>query len=132
MSRTTKIVLGIVGALLAVCCLGLVAAALLLPQAAERFAENNFTDDPERVAEVGQEIVDYELPAGMEEEGAMGFMGMKMVFFTAGERDDTVVMLMQFPEAMQMNEADMQQQMEDAFAMPEAVRHTIAWYRAHS
>lgn len=116
MSRTTKIVIGIVGGLLGLCCIGIVAAVLILPSAAQRFAENNFTDDPERAAEVGQTIVDYEVPAGMQEQGAMGFAGMKMVFFTAGEKDNSMVMLMQFPSAMQLNEEDMQQQMEDALS----------------
>ena len=116
MSRTTKIVIGIVGGLLALCCIGIVAAALILPTAVERFAENNFTDDPERAAEVGQAIVDYDVPAAMKEEGAMGFAGMKMVFFTAGERDNAVVMLMQFPAALQMDEEEMQRQMEDALS----------------
>ena len=116
MSRTTKIVVGIVGGLLALCCIGIVAAVLILPTAVERFAENNFTDDPERAAEVGQAIVDYDVPAAMKEEGAMGFAGMKMVFFTAGERDNAVVMLMQFPAALQMDEEEMQRQMEDALS----------------
>ncbi|MCB8944192.1 MAG: hypothetical protein H6658_10600 [Ardenticatenaceae bacterium] len=112
MTRTTKIVIGIVGGLLALCCLGAVALVLIVPTAIERFAENNFTDDPERASEVGQSIVNYDLPAGMQEEGAMGFAGMKMVFFTAGEQDNAVVMLMQFPTTLQMDEDDMQQQME--------------------
>ena len=114
MSRTTKIVIGIVGGLLALCCLGALAAVLILPTAVERFAENTFTDDPEQAAEVGQSIVDYELPVGMKEEGAMGFAGMKMVFFTSDTRSNSMVMLMQFPTAMQMSEEDMQRQMEQA------------------
>ena len=116
MSRTTKIVIGIVGGLLILCCLGVGLAALLLPRAAQSFAENNFTDDPERAAEVGQSIVEYELPSGMQEEGAMGFAGMKMVFIRAGQRDDAMVMLMQFPSVMQGNEEEMRRQMEQSLS----------------
>jgi hypothetical protein len=114
MSRTTKIVIGIVGGLLLLCCLGIGLAALLLPRAVQNFAENSITDDPEQVAEVGQSILDYELPPGMQEEGAMGFAGIKMVFITAGPGNDAMVMLMQFPAIMQANEEDMRRQLEDA------------------
>jgi hypothetical protein len=89
-------------------------AALLLPRAVQNFAENSITDDPEQVAEVGQSILDYELPPGMQEEGAMGFAGIKMVFITAGPGNDAMVMLMQFPAIMQANEEDMRRQLEDA------------------
>lgn len=114
MSRTTKIVIGIVGGLLLLCCLGIGLAALLLPRAVQNFAENSLTDDPEQVAEVGQSILDYELPPGMQEEGAMGFAGIKMVFITAGQRNNAMVMLMQFPAIMQANEEEMRRQLEDA------------------
>jgi len=114
MSRTTKIVIGIVGGLLLLCCLGIGLAALLLPRAVQNFAENSITDDPEQVAEVGQSILDYELPPGMQEEGAMGFAGIKMVFITAGPGNDGMVMLMQFPAIMQANEEEMRRQLEDA------------------
>lgn len=116
MSRTTKIVLGIIGGLFLVCCIGAVAVALMLPRMLERFAENNFTDDPERAAEVGRSIVDYDLPSGIVEEGAMSFVGMKMVFLTTGEQDGGVIMLMQFPAALQMSDADMQAQMQEALS----------------
>jgi hypothetical protein len=116
MSRTTKIVIGIVGGLVLLCCLGIGLAALILPRVVQNFAENNITDDPERAAEVGQSIVEYELPPGMQEEGAMGFAGMKMVFITAGQPSDSVVMLMEFPAIMQANEEEMRRQMEDSLA----------------
>ena len=122
MSRTTKIVIGIVAGLLILCCLGIGLAVLLLPRAVQNFAENNITDDPERAAEVGQSIVEYELPPGMQEEGAMGFAGMKMVFITAGQRDDAMVMLMQFPEIMQASEEEMRRQMEDSLAQQRGQR----------
>ena len=115
MSRTTKIVIGLVGGLLALCCLGTVAFVLVVPRAVERFAEENITDDPERVAEVGQSIVEYKVPEGMQEEGAMGFAGLKMVFFTVDDQNG-MVMLMQFPSTVRMDEEDMQKQIEDAMA----------------
>jgi hypothetical protein len=122
MSRTTKIVIGIVGGLLLLCCLGIGLAALLLPRAVQNFAENSITDDPEQVAEVGQSILDYELPPGMQEEGAMGFAGIKMVFITAGPGNDAMVMLMQFPAIMQANEEEMRRQLEDAMTQQSGQR----------
>jgi hypothetical protein len=96
--------------------------AFFLPRAAQNFAENNFTDDPERAAEVGQSIVEYELPVGMQEEGAMGFAGMKMVFISTGQRDDAVVMLMQFPTVMQTSEEEMRRQMEQSLSQQRGQR----------
>jgi hypothetical protein len=46
MSRNTKIVVGIIGGILAVCCLIAIVAALVLPQMFENFADG--VDDPKR------------------------------------------------------------------------------------
>jgi hypothetical protein len=94
MSRTTKIVLGVVGGLLSLCCLAVVAFVVIVPRVAENFVENNVTDDTEKAAEVGQSILDYDLPAGLHEEGAMSLVGIRTVFMTSDVSDQTAVNLM--------------------------------------
>jgi uncharacterized membrane protein SpoIIM required for sporulation len=47
MSRNTKIVLGIVGGLLVICCLGVVIAVAFIPDMLANFADNAFTEDAE-------------------------------------------------------------------------------------
>jgi hypothetical protein len=113
MSRNTKIVVGIIGGIVAVCCLLGIIAALVLPRMFEDFAEG--FDDPAAGAEVAQSIVDYDLPAGYQEQGTMNLLVMQMALIT-GPDEDTVIMLAEFSDFFTGNEEDMQQQMQDAFA----------------
>lgn len=114
MSRTTKIVLGVIGGLVALCCLITGIGFLLLPRFASQFADQVFSEDPAEAREVAGNIVDYDLPLGFNEEGAMNLFGISMVFM-ASEAQDGVIMLMSFPESLAGNEAEMQSQMEQAF-----------------
>lgn len=112
MSRNTKIVLGIIGGILGVCCLIAVVVALVLPRMFENFAEG--IDDPVEAAEVAGSIVDYDLPSGYDEQGAMNFLGFRMAFIT-GPSDQSMIMLAEFPATLAGDEEQMQQQMRDAF-----------------
>ena len=113
MSRNTKIVIGIIGGILGVCCLIAIVAALVLPRMFQNFAEG--IDDPAEAAEVAESIVDYDLPSGYNEQGAMNFLGFRMAFIT-GPSEESMIMLAEFPAALSGDEAQMQQQMRDAFA----------------
>ncbi len=113
MSRNTKIVVGIIGGILAVCCLLGIVAALFLPRIAENFAEN--VNDPAAASEVANNIVNYELPSGYEEQGAMNIFGFRMAFIT-GPGEQSMIMLAEFPSSLAGDEEQMQQQMRDAFA----------------
>ena len=113
MSRNTKIVVGIIGGILGVCCLIAIVAALVLPRMFQNFAEG--IDNPAEAAEVAESIVDYDLPSGFEEQGAMNFLGFRMAFIS-GRDDQTMIMLAEFPASLAGDEEQMQQQMRDAFA----------------
>lgn len=113
MSRNTKIVVGIIAGIVGVCCLIAVIAVLVLPRMFSNFAEN--VDDPAAAAEIAGSIVDYDLPSGYEEQGAMNLLGFRMAFIS-GRDEQTVIMLAEFPDALAGDEDQMQQQMRDAFA----------------
>ncbi|WP_420642175.1 hypothetical protein [Candidatus Leptofilum sp.] len=113
MSRNTKIVVGIIAGILGVCCIIAIVAALFLPRVFENFAES--VDDPAAAAEVANDIVDYDLPAGYDEQGAMNFLGFRMAFIT-GPSEQSMIMLAEFPASLAGDEEQMQQQMRDAFA----------------
>lgn len=113
MSRNTKIVIGIIGGILGVCCLIAIVVALVLPRMFENFAEG--MDNPAEAAEVAESIVAYDLPSGYDEQGAMNFLGFRMVFIV-GPSDDSMIMLAEFPASLAGDEEQMQQQMRDAFA----------------
>lgn len=113
MSRNTKIVVGIIAGILGLCCIIAIVAALVLPRMASRFVES--VDDPAAAADVAGSIVDYELPSGYEEQGAMNFLGFRMAFIS-GRDDQSMIMLAEFPATLAGDEDQMQQQMRDAFA----------------
>lgn len=113
MSRNTKIVVGIIAGILGICCIIAIIAALVLPRVFSNFAEN--VDDPAAAADVAGAIVDYDLPSGYEEQGAMNLFGFRMAFIT-GRDENAMIMLAEFPAALAGDEAQMQQQMQDAFS----------------
>lgn len=113
MSRNTKIVVGIIAGILGVCCIIAIVAALVLPRMFETFAES--VDDPAAAADVAESIVDYDLPSGYEEQGAMNLFGFRMAFIT-GSDENSMIMLAEFPAGLAGDEEQMQQQMRDAFA----------------
>jgi hypothetical protein len=115
MSKNTKIVVGIMVGVLIVCCLVAGIAAVVLPRMVANVAESAVVEDPEQAAAVASSILDYELPSGFTEAGGMNILGVKTVFF-GSQNDQAAIMMMQFPAEMAGNEAQMQQQMEDAFA----------------
>jgi hypothetical protein len=90
-----------------------IVAALVLPRMFQNFAEG--IDDPAEAAEVAESIIDYDLPSGYTEQGAMNFLGFRMAFIT-GPSEESMIMLAEFPATLAGDEAQMQQQMRDAFA----------------
>jgi hypothetical protein len=112
MSRNAKIILGVVGGLVACCCIALLAVMMLLPSFGAQFAESIVSTD-ESAGEVARSMVDYSLPASMEEGTAMNIFGLKTAVFNS-QNEQSIIMFMQFPSSLAGTEADMQRQMEDA------------------
>ena len=117
MSKELKIVLGIIGVLLVLCCLAGGAFLLVAPRMAESFVDNAMTENPAEAAAVAQEIVDYTLPSGYAEQIAMNFAGVKMVMIapqTTG--NGMLIMIMEYPGSLAGSPEDMQQQIEESMA----------------
>lgn len=115
MSRNMKIVLGIVGGIVICCTLSVIAGIVFLPQLASSIEENVLLEDPGEAAQVRQEIVDYELPAGFEETG-MSILGMNMIFAISGNGNEGMIMIVSYPESTKGgDEAEMRAQMERMF-----------------
>lgn len=111
MSRTTKIIL-IVGGLLAVLCLCAAVTGYIVFQ---KFAQNiQGGTDPAKAAEVAHKIADYDLPAGYTEKYGISLMGMDTAAIGPENYSDSsalVIMLMQFPQNLNYNEEQMEEQM---------------------
>jgi hypothetical protein len=111
MSRNTIIVLSVIGGVLALCCLLVIIAAVMLP----RFVDQAIVEDSEEAANVGQSIATYDLPPGFHEESAITILGINMVMAPAENEEDGVIMFMSSSQSFEGNEALMQQQMEQLF-----------------
>lgn len=113
MSRTTKILLAVIGGFVIVCCIGLA----IFSYFGQRFLKESISTSPEDAAAAAKEIIDYELPAGYQEFGSMELFGLKMVFIGEGGGDETMVMmLMQFPASLGFDEEQMRQQMQQSWS----------------
>ncbi len=113
MDRTTKII-GIVGGLVILClCICIVGAVGMRMAGPLMQQMATMTEDPQEVAQIAKGMVDYQLPHGYHEQFGMSVFGFDMVGFTP-DSGSQVIMLMQFPEALGLSRADMEQQMEQS------------------
>lgn len=113
MSRTTKILLGVVVGLGVLCCIGVVVFAYV----GQRILNENISTSPEDAAAAAKEMIDYELPAGYQEFGAVDMFGLKMVFIGQGGTDEVMaIMLMQFPASLGFDQEQMRQQMQQSWS----------------
>lgn len=121
MSNTTKIILGVL-AVLGLCCIVSVIAVVAGGAWLGSQVEQGVIEDPEQAAAAGQSIVQYDLPAGYREEGAMNLMGlMEMVFITRGSTDtnaDMVIFLARFsiPGLDESDTEQMKEQMQQGMS----------------
>jgi hypothetical protein len=117
MSRNTTIALGIIAGLVFLCiCVGVIAYVALnrAGQVVGEAVEGAIADDPAKVAQIAQGIVEYKLPPGYREQFGMSFFGFDMVAFGPAESTDQMIMLMQFPESAGLDQAEMEQQMKQS------------------
>jgi hypothetical protein len=121
MSRTTKIILGIVIALVVLCgCIagGIAIAGAIAARQVTQFAQQNISTDVTKVNQAAEAIASFNLPSGYKPTFSMNLMGFTMIGY-AGPNSDSLIMLMQYPATVnlspdqliaQMNQAMSQQQ----------------------
>lgn len=106
------VILGAAGLL---CCVGVVAVLALGGFLVNRVGES-ITMDPEKVAEIGSQMVEYEVPAGYREVMAMDLMGTRMIAIGPESGSGMALMLMQIPNSTDLSDEEMREQMEEALA----------------
>ncbi len=108
MTEYRKKIIAILGGLFVVCscCGGLVFwLGSLLSQ--------SVVTDPSQVQDIGQEIAEYTPPAGYSEILGVDFMNTKTVAMaTEDPSSDTIIFLMQVPEAQGVSEAEIERQLQ--------------------
>jgi hypothetical protein len=115
MSRNTKTVLIVIGALLALCVCGCLVLGVVSPMVASMFLSQSVASDPADVAAIGSKIADFETPPGYSSEFGMSFMGFDLVGLTPGEPGSAaVIFLMQIPGWANADQASMEQQLRQS------------------
>lgn len=125
MSNTTKTILIVIGSLLA---LYACTSAVLLGTGIwsfgklVQFAENNTTEDPQKVAQVASGIAQFNVPAGFTSQYGMQIVDFTMVqYMTRDEK--SVLFLIQFPEGTSINMDEMMRQIQQNSRRPDS-----PWY----
>lgn len=114
MSKTTKTVLIVLGVLLLCCCVVGVGGYIFLSQGLVPLVEGMIVDDPAEIMTVADEIADYQLPSGYEEEFVMNILGIKTLFITNPSQGG-MIMMMQFNESLFGSSVEMQGQFQESF-----------------
>ena len=108
MSRTTQIVLDLLGVFLVLCICAGAAGVFLFIRAGQALDEAMITD-PQDAAEVGSRIADYDVPDGYT-QSALSMLGFDMVMLTSEEQSDAFILMMQFPDNIDFDREQMEQQ----------------------
>jgi hypothetical protein len=114
MSRTAKIIIGVVVGLIVLCgccCLtGSVATPRIIGPLIEQGA--SVTENPQEIARIANNIVGYQLPAGYTEQFAMSFLGMDIAAFGKDDFSGNVIIIMQMPPMFGLSSQEMMAEME--------------------
>lgn len=122
MNKNTKIVLGIILAVVVVCGITVIAGAIGLTILGKNFRENMFTDDPEQAASEASKMLSYDLPAGYREQAVMDLVFGKMLAIAqsdlgTADRTTPIIMITQLSSIITgdaMSQEDFQRQMEES------------------
>jgi hypothetical protein len=113
MSKNTKIVLGIVVAVVILCFCVCVSGYIFLRTTGKVLEESFVMDDPQEAQDLAQSIVDYDLPPGYQEEGAFNMGIMKVVMIgDSSASDSPFIMIAEMPSGGGFDEEEMQRQLE--------------------
>lgn len=110
MSRNTKIILVVVGALFVICLGSCAVIALFLP----RVVSNAFTPNPANARKIASEIADYTLPPDYQEQIGMDLFVEKLVMIARPDRRGLILMLLQV-STPNVNREQVVRQMQEAF-----------------
>ena len=112
MNRTTKVILVIISSLLAIC-LCIAATGFIAVRSAGWVLGRAFETDPESVAQVGDDIAGYDLPAGFGSAHVAQLAGFSLVSYT-GADGHSHIMLFQAPQILKLDQAELERQMRTA------------------
>jgi len=117
MSKNTKIVLGIIGGMIALCICICVGGWIALKISGKVLQETMVQDTPEEAAATAKEIIDYKLPLGYQEQMAMNMGFMQMITIADSQSTDTensrpIIMIASMSPNIEADEEEMRLQIQ--------------------
>jgi hypothetical protein len=125
MNKNTKIILIVIGSLLLLC--ACTTAALLGTGVWSftklvQFAENNTSEEPQKVTQVASDIAQFDVPAGFNPVYSMKIANFTMAQYMTGD-EKSVILLTQFPQGTSINMDEMMRQIQQSSRRPNS-----PWY----
>jgi hypothetical protein len=113
-SKTTRTILIVLGVLVLCCCCVGGGFYLFTRYGFEYLADTMIVQDPAQINQVSDELADYDLPPGYEEEFVMNILGVQAVFITS-TNDRSMITMMQFNSNLYGDSEATRQQFQDTF-----------------
>jgi len=108
MSKQTKIIIGVVAGILVLC----IAVCLIGGLWVNTLGKNitgQAAPNPEKAAQSASEIVDFTPMIGFQPVSSLSILGYNMVIYSGGDQSPDVMILMQMPGNMEINDSTIQQ-----------------------
>ncbi len=125
MNKTTKTILIVIGSLLVLCActsVALLGTGIWSFSKLVQFAENNTTEDPQKVAQVASNIAQFDVPAGFNPVYSMKIANFTMAQYMTGD-EKSVILMTQFPQGTSINMDEMMRQIQQNSRRPNS-----PWY----
>lgn len=113
-SKTTRTILIVLGVLVVCCCCVIGGGFLLTRYGFQYFADTMVVQDPAQINQVSDELADYDLPPGYEEEFVMNILGIQALFIT-NKFEGAMITMMQFNSNIYGDSEATRQQFQDSF-----------------
>lgn len=113
MSRNAKIALVIVAAIVVLCLCVCIGGYIFFSTTGKVLEEALVMDDPQEAQELARSIVDYDLPPGFQEQGALNMGIMKIVMIgNSSTGFGSLILIAEMPTGGGFDEQEMQRQLE--------------------
>jgi hypothetical protein len=108
MTRQTKIILGVVGAVV-VLCLGICVVGGLFVNRMGKNVQADLKPNPEKAAQAASEIADLTPPPGFQANTSVKFLGYTFVIYENSQSQANTLILMQMPVRQEINDTTIEQ-----------------------
>lgn len=116
MDKNTKIILGIIGGIILLCLFCSIAGYVGMNVGGKYLLEQMIIEDPAEVASLADQIADYNLPPGYQEQALVDFFVGKILMIGKGNNDQALsgplIMLFELPADIEMDQDEIRLRIE--------------------